>query len=467
MSTRLPTEVTRLKRGNARSQSRALQPRGQSGGKPRGQSGGKAKSSALLLLKLQLSFQCPETNSLVLNNVDHRSKVSTIKGRLEQEVGILPDMYYLSYLDNVPMEDSSRLSDHDVVNRGTLRINVWRLWQDLLKAAFLGNIKDCFDCSLNICGVSEWNRYCAWVTLFVAAHHGHHNLVAELLKRTTLPINSTSPCRWTALHAAARMGRWKVVCMLVANGVDVRVADVQDTTAHDLAHTYGHRKCENSLAFCQWNLQKYRTVQERKLDYDALHERQLATRLAHQLVDSSLKMNYSGMRGQLYSAQLENPVTMAKVKKFQEERASNPFAKDILRMKMEEDLSCRDTNGKLDFNYGWFDEVRAQQLIPSTQDIIKYSDPSSCELRPRSLLNPGGFKVQLYTPPPAPATPSFPSVCSSPTSSLAAGVRKHSTPHTRAQTKHSRSHIVRIKEVGGAGAPVDLRTPKLEITHAF
>lgn len=455
MSTKLPAEVTRLKgkfSGKAKVQSRV---------QSRGQSRSRWKGSGLLLLKLQLPFQCPETSNLVLRNVDYRSKVSTIKVRLEQEVGILPDMYYLSYLDSVPMEDSSRLSDHDVVDRGTLRINVWRLWQDLLKAAFLGNIKGCFDCSLNIRGISDWSRYCAWAALYVAAHHGHHNLVAELLKKTTLPINATSPCRWTVLHGAARMGRWKVVCMLTDNGVDVRVADLQGVTAYDLARTHSHKKCENSLAFCQWNLQKYRTVQERKLDYDAVNARQLAARLAHQMVDSTLQIDYRGTQGQLYTPRLVNPVTVAKVNKFQEEKVSNPNAKENLRQKIDKDLSCQDTNGKLDFNYGWFDEVRAQQLIPSTRDIIRYSNPSSCELRPRSLLNPEGFKVQLYTPPPTPATLSFPSISLSHTSSLA-GVRKHPVPPPPAKPKRS----IAREEVGGAAA-VDLRTPKVEITKAF
>lgn len=419
----------------------------------RAPSRGKSKRSGLLLLRLQLSFHCTEASNMVLKNVDQRSKISKIKVRLEQEVGILPDMYYLSYLDNVPMEDSSRLCDHDVVNRGTLRINVWRLWQDLLKAALLGNIKDCFSCALNLCGDSEWSRHCAWAALYVAAHRGHHNLVAELLKKTMLLINSTSPCQWTALHAAARMGRWKVVCMLIDNGIDVRVADYNSITAHDLARIHGYKKCENSLAFCQWNLQKYHIVQERKLDYDALRDRQLSTRLAHQLIDSTLKIDYRGTQGQLYRAQLANTVTVATVKKFQKEKASSPDAKKNMHMKIEEDLSCRDTKGKLDFNYGWFDELRAQQLIPSTRDIIRYSDPSSCELRPRSLLNPEGFKINYYTPPPAPTTLSFPSVTSPAPSSIT--LRRAARPHSPHQ------------KVGGAAGAVNLRPPRVEITHAF
>lgn len=354
-----------------------------------------------LYLKLELRFPDPQNTEVFLKGVKQTSKVSKVKVRLEQELGFLPEMYYLSYLDSIPMEDSSRLSDHDVVNRGTLRINVWRMWQELLKAALVGNIKDCFTCSLNISGKSEWSKYCAWVALYVASHNGHHNLVSELFKRTSLVVNFTSPCGWTALHAAARMGRWKVLCMLIDNGVDVRITDRKDVTAHDLSRKYAHKKCENSLAFCEWNLQKHRIVQERKLDYNAIYDRQLTSRLAHQLVDSTQNNSFRGTHGQRYIVHIQNPVTVAAVKKFQEESASNPFAKENVQEKIE-DLNCHDSYGKLNFNYGWFDELRAQQLIPSSRDIIRYSDPSSCQLQPRSLLNPGGYKICLYTPPSVP-----------------------------------------------------------------
>lgn len=426
-------------------------------------------SSGLLRLKLEFPVQCPEagSNKLLLKKVDYRSKVSKIIVRIEQEVGILPDMYYLSYLDSIPMEESSRLSDHDVVNRATLRVNVWRMWQELLKAATTGNVKDCFTCSVNIAGSSEWSKYCAWVVLYIAAHHGHHNLVAELLKKTSLSINYRSPCGWTALHAAARMGRWKALCMLLDNGADVRIIDDKGTTAHDLCRTHGHKKCENSLSFCQWNLQKYRIVKERKMDYNASHDRQLSTRLAHQMVDSSLQMGFSGTQGQIYRVHTPNPVTVAMVNKFKEERASNPFVKEQLHVKIEEDLTCHDNDGKLDFNYGWFDEVRAQQLVPSTRDIVRYSDPSSCQLRPRSLLNPEGYRTQLYTSPPPPRQHSRSTLTDESTSNrlliphlpqgTQTGSRLHQS-HLGQSWPIQRSSIHCTRKVGGATAEFDLRT---------
>jgi hypothetical protein len=429
-------------------------------GKSRG-SRGKSKGHSSLELKLQLSLKSTEIKDLLLKKVKQKSKISRVKVHLEKKMGILPDMYYLSYLDIVPMDDSSRLCDHDVVNHGTLRINVWRLWQGLLKAALLGNIKECLSNSLNVSGTSDWNRYCAWVALYIASHHGHHNLVAELLKKTTLPINFTSPIGWTVLHAATQMGRWKVVCMLIDSGIDVRITDNEGLSAHDLSRINGHKQCENSLAFAQWNLQKYRIVQERKLDFDAVRARQMSMRLAHQMVDSTLPIGFRGPAGQIYRANVDNPVPVEAVKKFEKEKAANPNAKENLRARIEADLTCHDTDGKLDFNYGWFDEVRAQQLIPSTRDIIRYSDPSSCELRPRSLLNPKGYKLNLYPPPPPPATPSLPPATPSLPPVSSPGRRGTLTTHP----KRSHSPIVRVQKMGGAAsaAKTDLRTPVIQV----
>lgn len=428
---------------------------------------GKGKGGDFLRLRLELPFQCPESVKLVLKGVNPRKKVSQIKLRLEQEQGILPDMYYLSYLDSVPMEEDSRLCDHDIVNQATLRVNVWRMWQDLLRAALSGNIKDCFDCSANIAGASEWNKYCAWAALFIASHYGHHNLVAELLRRTSLAVNYASPCGWTALHATARMGRWKAMCMLIDNGADVRLADNAGRIAHELAHSYGHKKCENSLSFCQWNLQKHRTEQERKLDYNAVHDRQLYSRLEHQLLDSTMQISFRGAQGQLYAAHTANPITVAAVKKFHEEKASDLSAKEELHKKLGKELSCQDEDGKLDFNYGWFDQLRAQQLIPPTRDIIKYSDPSSCQLRPRSILNPDGFRTKLYTPPPPPrllvpssprasdASSTLPSRTISARVSTATSLPKNSAARRGSDKVHKSWPIhPHFEKVGGAGPAI-------------
>ncbi len=357
----------------------------------------KRPSKPHISLKLELPFQCPDGINLTLDNVLLQDTISNVKLRLEQEIGILNEMYYLSYLDTVPMEDSSKLQDHDIVNGATLRVNVWRMWQELLNAAFTGNIKGCFSCSLNITGHSDWSQYCAWVALYIASHHGYHHLVAELLKKTLLPINLRSACSgWTALHAAGSMGRWKVLCMLIEYGIDVRITNKNDLTAFELSRNHGHKKCGNSLTFCQWNLQKHQIVQERRLDYDAKSARQAGYRLTHQTLDSTMSFGFRGRHGQVYTPHIPNPTTVAMVDRYErEERLPKAAIKQQLHMKHEEEKKQSDDGRKLEFNYGWFDGLRAQQLIPPTYDILKYSDPSSCQLRSRSLLNPEGYKLTL------------------------------------------------------------------------
>ena len=343
---------------------------------------------------VQLPFEWPPIS------VDHlraSDTIADVKCRLEHDVGLLQEKYHLSYLDAAPMEDATTLSEHDVIGGGTLQVRPWRMWADLLSAAFHGDAKECFGLSMDLCGSSEWSRHCAWCALYMAAHRGHYSLVSKLIERTSLPINAQSPSGRTALHAAARMGQWKALCILVDHGADVRVLDDNKQSAFDLARKHGHKKCEDSLNFCQWNLQKDKTVKERKFDYDASKARQNGSRQAHMFRDSTLSTWLGGARGTLYMAHVPNPVTVHDVSMHRKERKERETLPEI-----GDDRA--DSHEKIDFNYGWFDSLRAQQLIPPTKHVLTYADPSSCHLRPRSLLNPGGFKTQLYFPPPAPPT---------------------------------------------------------------
>ena len=336
---------------------------------------------------------------LCLEGITGRTKIKTIKNRLDKDAGLLPEMYHLSYLDAAPLDDDSTLSSHDVIPGATLTLRPWRSWADLLTAAYLGDTDECFACSVNIDGGSAWSKYCAWAALYVASHRGHHVLVAKLLERTSLSINTTTSCGRTALHASARAGNWKVLCILLDNGADVRIKDSDNLTAFDLSRKYGHKKCEHSLNFCQWNLQKHHIVQERKLDYDASNARRKAERESHQYADSTHAPGLRGTQGQIYVFHTPNPVSVGHVKEFKKGEDER-----LPKKPPEVIVSKSGEGGELEFNYGWFDPLRAQQLIPSTHDVLTYSDPSSCHLRPKSLLNPGGYvsspkaKKKLSTP---------------------------------------------------------------------
>lgn len=361
------------------------------------------KTVARSLGKLHLELPFPSSDGgadtemiMTLGGVDLQATIREVKVLIEKDLGILRDAYSLCYLDNAPLEEDSRLCDHEVVEGASLRMKVWRIRAKLLRAAISGDITDCFSTSIDITGSSDWSKYCAWTVLYTATHQGHHHLVAELLRRVPqLPINKKTDSGWTVLHAAARMGRWKVLCMLVDNGAHVKIMDNNDQSAIDMSRTYKHKNCENSLNFCHWNLQKHWNMQERKLEHDVANERRSSIRLSFQASDSSYKNDMRGPHGQIYAAQTPNPISIAKVRMFEKERKLTEYKRARLQVKLEEDERVSDAGGKLKFKYGWFDALRAQQLIPCTRDIIRYSDPSSCKLRPRSLANPRGYKVPL------------------------------------------------------------------------
>ena len=126
-------------------------------------------------------------------------------------------------------------------------------------------------------------------------------------------------------------------------------------------------------------------------DYDAGKERQVASRRAHQFTDSARSVWLSGARGPEYHTQTPNPVTVRDVAQFKARRPS-PGVQDPEKLPPVKDAGPKASKeGRPTFDYGWFDRLRAQQLVPTTHNILTYSDPSSTRLQPRSLLNPSGY----------------------------------------------------------------------------
>lgn len=176
---------------------------------------------------LSVCLDLPSETRVQLNRLKPETKVAAVKTRIEQEAGILPHTYQLTYLDAAPLEDHRTLADLDVVSGATLRLVVWRLWQGTLVAALRGDIQQCVTelQALGKKGDSKWKSYCRWCTLYTAAHYGHYVLTSTLLRDSTVPVDTQSPCGWTALHASAKMGRWKALCVLIDKGADVRITD--------------------------------------------------------------------------------------------------------------------------------------------------------------------------------------------------------------------------------------------------
>ena len=353
-----------------------------------------------------------------LSRVPAKIKLSALKTRIEKDMGILKEMYTLSYLDSCPLEDNSTLKDHFFVSGSQLRLQPWDIWSDLLHHCYRGDVTQTLS-TMDITGQTDWNIYCAWVALYIASHRGHHFLTAKLIKQThSILVNHQSRCTgWTALHAAARAGHWRVLCILLDNGANVRIRDSKQLTAFDLAREYGHKKCENSLNFCQWNLQKHYIVEERRKDYDAHHARRRGYRQTHLQTDSTITPWVRGPRGQIYTASIPNTVSIRTVQDYDKMREGegnrggrerderergdeeSVTLPSVLEGSQSEEPAAISNKEKFQFDYGWFDQHRARQLIPKTDDILIYSNPSANGLHPRSLLNPEGMATPLVSLP--------------------------------------------------------------------
>ena len=175
-----------------------------------------------------VQVELPGGIGITLRGLKRGSTVSVIKTRIEHEAGVLPHTYYLTYLDSAPLEDDKTLSDLDIVNGAVLRAMAWRLWKEVVSASLRGDVRKCCEELRAIGGKGDesWLNYCAWCSIFTAAHGGHYVLLSELLGGWPgLAVNAQSPSGWTAMHAAAAMGRWRALCILLDHGADVTNRD--------------------------------------------------------------------------------------------------------------------------------------------------------------------------------------------------------------------------------------------------
>lgn len=149
-------------------------------------------------------------------------------------------------------------------------------------------------------------------------------------------------------------------------------------------------------------------MRQRMQEYDTAKERNAATRRVHQYADSRRALGLSGPRGQEYMVHTPNPITVREVDKFRAKQATGPSRQSGEETEIHpltpgrdkcgiKERTPRNSTSRVEFDYGWFDKLRAQQLVPTTYHILTYSDPSSSHLQPRSLLNPDGYTSQTVT----------------------------------------------------------------------
>lgn len=172
--------------------------------------------------------ELPCGTRLKLGRLKISTTVAALKNRIEQQAGVLSHTYRLTYLDAAPLEDDRTLDEINFVTEATLKVVSWRLWRELVVATLRGDGKICLEelRALGEKGDQQWRNYCCWCTLYTTAHAGHYVLLSDLLKEWPgVNVNNQSPRGWTALHAAARMGRWKALCVLIDHGADVMLTD--------------------------------------------------------------------------------------------------------------------------------------------------------------------------------------------------------------------------------------------------
>ena len=180
------------------------------------------------MAEINLQVELPNSVRVKLCRIKRSSCILAIKSLVEEQAGLLPHTYRLTYLDAAPLEDGAALRELDVVGGAVLRTVAWGLWQGLVRAALQGDARGCCGEVRTIGGRGDarWRDYCAWCALFTAAHCGHYLPVCELLKEwPTIAVNAQSPSGWTALHAAASAGQWKALCVLLDHGADITVKD--------------------------------------------------------------------------------------------------------------------------------------------------------------------------------------------------------------------------------------------------
>ena len=250
----------------------------------------------------------PQGEVLELHNVQNNLKISEVKAMIEHDLGIPTELYRLNYLDKADLLNHCTVAQHEIVPRARVTLRPWKMWESMLMDVFQGNMTDLED--YNITSSDEQSTFRAFMALYISAHRGHARLLEKILRLTQVDINAQTRANWTALHAAARSNQWRCLCILIDKGADIMLANGAGKNALDLARMYGAKKCEQSLNFCSWNLQKYNQVDSWQKDYSPCRERDLSYRLGHQVMDSTSPAWLKGKLQRRYLAVCDNPVSI-------------------------------------------------------------------------------------------------------------------------------------------------------------
>lgn len=262
--------------------------------------------------EMMLYFLAINTNEqFCLPRVVPTTTIINLKVKVELLTGVPVKLQRLSYLDQGDLDDNSTLMFHDVVDKSTLKMKVWNDWIDLVSACAKGQIEqvlkqgvaqdtDFSNANFGQMGAERRRNYLrsrGFVALLVAAHHGHCELVCELIKRGADLLGKTAHGR-NILHVTAANGQTKCIKTLLNLGV-ANLIDEKDCNGRTaISCTAKQNDSSKILYMFRWNLRTANVVQNiKKLKREDL--------MLHQLHDSSLKTWMRGKYKQHYQTNIE------------------------------------------------------------------------------------------------------------------------------------------------------------------